>query len=394
MEFKQWGLIILLSVNAFVAYACSHYEQVQMPMCLAKQMSSSGQILAENKEFRISEFCSSELNQLALLAHKVHCGRFINRSHLFLHDATLEQKQEKAKQLLSAPRQWLRGHEYYSIRHQKEVSALLNDISPDNMWQTVIHLTSFYNRSARQDSGLAAVQWLKTRFEMMATTYGRRDTETFFVPTAWYKQPSLVTVIGKDIKEPAVVIGAHIDTLDDYMPGADDDASGSASILEATRVLLSSKLALKRPIYIIWYAAEERGLVGSQQVVTHFLDQGIPVKAVLQLDMTGYRTHPMDPDMWVFLDYTDLDLSHFLVALISTYIQVPVHFSYCGYGCSDHASWDAVGIPAAFPCETSFEAHNPLIHTAGDSMDLLNLEHISNFSKLALAFAVEMALSI
>ena len=83
-----------------------------------------------------------------------------------------------------------------------------------------------------------------------------------------------------------------MDTLDGRMPGAGDDGSGSSSVMEMARILLSSKINFKRPIYIIWYAAEERGLVGSQYVVEHFIDNSIPVKAAIQFDMTGYRVNP------------------------------------------------------------------------------------------------------
>jgi leucyl aminopeptidase len=107
--------------------------------------------------------------------------------------------------------------------------------------------------------------------------------------------------------------------------------------------------------------------------------------------MTGYRVDPKDPTMWVFTDYTHKGLSNFVAKLIDTYVHVPVDYSSCGYGCSDHASWTEEGIPAAFPCESSFEDHNPYIHTSSDSMDLLSLEHMTNFSKLALAFVIELA---
>ncbi len=107
-------------------------------------------------------------------------------------------------------------------------------------------------------------------------------------------------------------MGAHMDTLDGHMPGAGDDGSGSASLMEAARVLLASPTELKHPVYIIWYAAEERGLVGSQYVVEHFLKNNIPVKAVIQFDMTGYRVHADDPTMWIYTDYTNRALNYFV----------------------------------------------------------------------------------
>lgn len=106
--------------------------------------------------------------------------------------------------------------------------------------------------------------------------------------------------------------------------------------------------------------------------------------------MTGFRNNPTDPTMWVYQDYTDNSLSNFVTQLIKTYIRVPVKQAICGYGCSDHASWNAEGIPAAFPCETDFEHHNSAIHTANDTIDRLTPEHMLNFAKLGVAFAVEL----
>jgi leucyl aminopeptidase len=107
--------------------------------------------------------------------------------------------------------------------------------------------------------------------------------------------------------------------------------------------------------------------------------------------MTGFRNDKDDKTMWVFQDYTDKSLSDFIAKLIKTYVKVPVDYAKCGYGCSDHASWTAAGVPAAFPCETSFEAHNAYIHSALDTIDLLSSEHMANFTKLGLSFAIELA---
>lgn len=277
----------------------------------------------------------------------------------------------------------------YKLKNSKAVNTALKTVAGDNIWQTLNHLTSYSNRSATKETGVAAATWLKNTFEEMALNYGRTDTRTFFVKTGWYKQPSVVTVIGKDIKAPAIVIGAHMDTFDGNQPGA-DEGSGAASIMETARVLLASKTRLKNPVYIVWYAAGNRNLAGSQYVVEYFLEQSIPVKAVLQLDKVGYRVDSSDATMWVYSDYTDSTLSKFTAKLITTYLHVPVDYSRCGYECSDHNAWSAEGMPAAFSTEASFENLNPYIGSPSDTMNLLNLEHMVNFSKLALAFVIEL----
>ncbi len=383
---------LLLAFTAAQAEPTPKTEQLQLSQCLANKIQQPYKTLAENKNFKIIDIASKDVDTLAKIAFQSDCGRFVNVSHR-LNDAHTPLASQ-AKALLNRPVKQVRKSvaEDYPIRHQEAVKAAIAKVSEDNIWQTLSHLTSYYNRSAFSDTGVETAGWLKERFDAMAVAAGRTDVDSYFVETGfYYPQPSLVTVIGKNLKKPAIVIGAHMDTLDGRMPGAGDDGSGSSSVMEAARVLFEQNIQLERPLYIIWYSAEERGLVGSQYVVDDFIRNNIPVKAAIQFDMTGYRNDANDPTMWVFNDYTDKNLNNFVSELIKTYIQVPVKYSKCGYGCSDHASWMEEGIPASFPCETSFPDHNPYIHTSSDTMQLLSGEHMANFSRLAVAFAIELA---
>lgn len=383
-----FSLAAILGSLSLTAQSAPVFEQIQAPLCLANKLPAAYPVLAENNQFKILQVPSADLDKVHLLADEVGCGYFVNVSQ--------QLTQLSPKQLLNkTPKALKSSDKNYEIRHEEAVKAAIAKVVPDNIWNTLTHFTAFPNRSATKDTGVEAANWLHKQFQEMVVEYGREDTRSYFVDTGisgYYKQPSLVTVIGKDLKAPGVVIGAHMDTLDGRMPGAGDDGSGTSSVMEIARVLLASKVELKRPVYIIWYAAEERGLVGSRSVVEAFVEKEIPVKAAIQFDMTGFRNDAADPTMWVFRDYTDKNLSNYVAKLIQHYVKVPVNYSSCGYGCSDHASWTAAGIPAAFPCETSFPDHNPYIHTSSDTMDRLSLDHMSNFARLGLAFAIELAM--
>ena len=385
--------LLSLCTTPLIAQSSPVMEQIQVPQCLATHVSKTYSVLAENKLFKIIEVPSKELEAITHLADTVGCGRFVNISHRVTEANSTKVSQERVnaqlqKSLLHA--RILKNT--YEIKHNTEVNAALLKINTNQLWEFLTHLTNYTNRSATKDTGVEAAKWIKATVDTMAIENGRTDVTTYFVATGRYKQPSLVTVIGQSIEAPAVVIGAHMDTLDGYMPGAGDDGSGSATLLEMTDVLMSSHYAYKRPIYIIWYAAEERGMVGSQYVVDDFLKKKTPVYAVMQFDMTGYRSNVNDPSMWIFRDYTDSTLNTFTADLIKTYIKVPVKYSQCGYGCSDHVSWMEEGFPATFPCESSFGDHNPYIHTSNDTLSLLNTDHLANFTKLALGFVIELGL--
>ncbi|KAI9100548.1 hypothetical protein DFS34DRAFT_677671, partial [Phlyctochytrium arcticum] len=71
----------------------------------------------------------------------------------------------------------------------------------------------------------------------------------------------------------------------------------------------------------------------------------------------------------------------------------PVVVSECGYGCSDHASWNRAGYKAIMPAEGDFKDVTPFIHTAQDTFETLNFDHIRDFIQLGVAFTVELAAS-
>jgi leucyl aminopeptidase len=95
--------------------------------------------------------------------------------------------------------------------------------------------------------------------------------------------------------------------------------------------------------------------------------------------------------MYLIDDYVDKNLSAYLGKLIDTYVKQPIKHTRCGYACSDHASWTQGGYAAAIPAESAYEDTNPSIHSSQDTMDKLSLSHMTDYLKLATAFAVEMA---
>jgi leucyl aminopeptidase len=111
----------------------------------------------------------------------------------------------------------------------------------------------------------------------------------------WGQNSIIATIKGKSSK--TVVIGAHQDSINLFLPsifaapGADDDGSGTVTILEALRVLLQDKDIAKgkaeNTIEFHWYSAEEGGLLGSQAIFNSYAKEGRDIKAMLQQDMTG-----------------------------------------------------------------------------------------------------------
>lgn len=293
----------------------------------------------------------------------------------------------------------------YTIQYPDQVNRLLNEINPQEMWGWLTFLTTFPDRGADHDSGVQAANWIKTQVEDIAKKYGRNDVSVYLIETGdvpgigYIKQSSVVAKIGTS-SEPAIVIGAHIDTVEcekegcegeTPAPGADDDGSGAVTVLETARTLIASHLYFQKPIYLIWYAAEEWGDVGSRRVVGEFKKQNIPVKAVMQLDQTGYA-YKNDSTMWLFNDKNlDQGLTTYLGTLIKTYVKQPVKFTQGGS--SDEESWLDAGYTVVRPAEADYHngQMNPYTHDSTDTMDKLSLNHMTDYLKLAIAFTVELA---
>lgn len=163
-----------------------------------------------------------------------------------------------------------------------------------------------------------------------------------------------------------IVLGGHIDSAGPEIPGANDDASGSAVVLEAARVLGAGP-ELESTIVFALFGGEEQGLVGSEFFVESFesLDS---VALMLQVDMAnGLGTLLLDPNAhgatapaWlVRAAVEEFD------ALGYTGLTYPMHYFGVNYSMpvgsgSDHEPFLRAGIPAIdFTTDVNDPIHTP-----------------------------------
>jgi len=275
-------------------------------------------------------------------------------------------------------------------QYKAYVDTLLPYLSSQELINTITTLSAFNTRYYTSTTGVAAANWIFDTFTKFAA--GRADITVERFTHTW-AQPSIIARIkgqGPNSDE-LVIIGAHEDSVGTSAtarsPGADDDASGTATVLETFRVLVSNGFIPDRTVEFHTYAAEEAGLLGSQNIANTYLNRGAAVAAMLQLDMTAYG----NPPIGIINDFTHQNLTQFIRILVDVYTLVTWTDSRCGYGCSDHASWNRAGYPSAFPFETPFGSHSPFIHTANDLISTLNFQKAIEFAKLAVGFVVELA---
>jgi leucyl aminopeptidase len=103
-------------------------------------------------------------------------------------------------------------------------------------------------------------------------------------------------------------------------------------------LLLRNHFRPRKTVEFHFYAAEEVGLRGSQDIAVSYVKQQRNVVGMLQLDMLGYVVDAENDVIAIPTDYTDPALTEFLCLVVAKYSGMTFALAKCGYGCSDHAS--------------------------------------------------------
>lgn len=290
----------------------------------------------------------------------------------------------------------------FNISESVLVNQSINLVNSENIKNHIQVLENYGTRRHDTAKAKQAVLDLKTKWETMIAASGRTDISVKIVDHINTPMPSLImTFTGKETPSEFVIIGGHSDSISDTnsAPGADDNASGIATLTEMIRVLLAVNYQPKKTVEFMAFSAEEIGLVGSNEIATDYANNNVDVLAYVQFDMTNYKGSTKD--VYLTTDsYNSNDLNLFLMELMEHYNKTGSHiFTYgntiCNYGCSDHFSWAQNGYNAAFPFEATMDEHNPYIHSSQDKLSISNnnANHATKFAKLGLEFIIEAAKS-
>ncbi|RKP10784.1 hypothetical protein THASP1DRAFT_12384 [Thamnocephalis sphaerospora] len=279
-----------------------------------------------------------------------------------------------------------------------EIQPIIDSTNTELIKSSLTKLTSFYNRYYRSTYGTQSATWLFEEVKRLAGQAKPGLTVTVNQFKHSFNQPSVIARIdGEAGVDETVIIGSHQDSVNSQnrqgrAPGADDDGSGTSSVLEAFRALIASDFKPKRPIEFHWYAGEEAGLLGSQDIAASYQNAGRKVAGMLQLDMTGTPANGRPNEIGFVSDNVNEALTKTVEGLADQVLPGVTHKRFrCGYGCSDHASWTKAGYPSAFPFESAGLSDNRNIHSTADTIDKVNFDHVLRFSKLAIAYAVTLS---
>lgn len=167
---------------------------------------------------------------------------------------------------------------------------------------------------------------------------------------------------GADDPSRIVVVGAHFDTVNN--PGADDNGTGTALVMEMARVL--SPHRPRRTIRYVLFDREEQGLVGSGAYVDAHADETIMF--ALTADMVGHDSGAYGMD--IYGTPSSSAIVNGVAAAMGTYGDGLNPFVNIGtFSFSDHWSFESAGIPACVIIERCFSC-NANYHTPNDAVDV------------------------
>jgi Iap family predicted aminopeptidase len=208
-----------------------------------------------------------------------------------------------------------------------------------------------------------------------------------------------VSIGGVDPTAGVVVVGAHYDS-NRGTPGADDNASGVAALLEIARLLRNDKPT--RTIRFVAFANEEIPFFGTadqgaRRYIAALQQRGDDVRSMLSIETIGYYATgahtqryppPLNrfyPDTGNFIGFVgnlgSRSLVHDAITAFRRHTPFPSHgaaapASIPGVGWSDHEAFWAVGIPAVMITDTA-PFRNPYYHTRGDTPDRIDYERMT-----------------
>ncbi|KAJ3204219.1 Leucine aminopeptidase 1 [Dinochytrium kinnereticum] len=308
------------------------------------------------------------------------------------------------------------------------VKPLIASIDQAKVRNWVTGMTSFPERYYTSQNGLKAAQWIMDQVAALPVVNGAKLSVNLF-QHSWKVQPSVIAryeAATPSLLEGIIITGSHLDTLGkgsgkpepNFQPGADDCASGSVAVFEALRVMTSSGFIPGRPIEFHWYAGEELGILGSNEVAESYAKSGIKVVSYLNLDQSGYTKPGKTPVMGVLMDYTTKASTAFMKSVISTYSTLGFVETRCGYKCTDNSAWYDHGYEVGFAAEAAFSdckfnglyqliglitdfiplayPYSDTVNADGSARDVianLNFTHIQEFAKTTIGYTVELSLA-
>jgi hypothetical protein len=290
------------------------------------------------------------------------------------------------------------GTPEYNFLTDPDIQAIVDDVSQAEYTAYLQRLEDFETRLSETDSCRAAERWARD----IMTALGL-ETELFpyiyyYTGDTWYN--AIGRKIGTVYPDSIYMIIGHIDATSEFpyneAPGAEDNGSGTACVLEAARVL--SQYDFDCTIEFVCVSGEEYGLIGSEAYASYCYSEDRNIAGVLNFDMIAYAgSYGWDTN--IYADYNfpaELALADLLAQLTDDYTSaysIRINTDGPASG-SDHYYFSYYGFPAPFSIDAQFWGAPdwyPWYHSIEDRIVHLDLDFATEVVKGAVATLATVA---
>ncbi len=280
------------------------------------------------------------------------------------------------------------------------IQQIINDINSDSLTHFVAQLSgevpvivngttqTIVSRNKYQPGNNIAADFVKQKFQ----GYGLTAYDQQFSSTG---RNVLASISGTEYPNKEFIICAHYDDMPSgtTAPGADDNGSGTAAVIEAARVLSQYSFPYTL-IFAVW-DEEEQGLVGSDYYATQAALAGDSIIGVVNMDMIAWDS---DNDNICNIHTADVGITHEIydkmVELNTVYnVGLDIVEVYPQEPYSDHASFIENGYSAVLLIEDDND-FNTYYHSTNDLLIHYNIPYFKKSAQLAVAAIASYALNL
>lgn len=271
------------------------------------------------------------------------------------------------------------------------IQNLVNQVSRASYQTTLTHLASYPTRHSRSSHFSAAAAWASDELQRFGYT-----TRTNAITVGAGQSLNIIgdRAGSRSAPRDLVIVTAHLDSINhpaggapyDPAPGADDNGSGSAALLEIARILGGHPA--EHDLRLILFGGEEQGLLGSSHYVAALpAADRARVRTVINMDMIASLN---TPTRTVLLEGAPVSatLMDRLGVAAATYTSLAVQRSLNPFA-SDHVPFINASIPAVLTIEGTDSA-NTNIHTAGDTIAHIDWELALDIIRMNVATSAEI----
>ena len=298
--------------------------------------------------------------------------------------------------------QHLFEHDYPVVQQENPmIRQLMDQVSKDSLEATINHLQSYPTRSWNSQMVYQVENWLYEKYRGMGIdTVFLHDFLFIQHDTLWGTSDNVIAIQrGQVYPDEYVVCGAHYDSFNKtpghpdslYAPGADDNASGSAGIIETARLL--SRCTFERSIIYCAWAAEEVNLRGSAAFAQECNENGVDIVGYFNLDMIGYLEEGLPMEVNLIYVNRDSTLANYIYNFSDVYYpDMPIKQSWMAHGDSDFSSFNRNQYAAVHIFERT-RNYSPFIHTTSDvlGVSVNNMDQAKRYTELNLGLVATLA---